>query len=532
MVSCPTSAITFKPVAKVKLSSLNASSEVLPARDLLADPIFMGIPPKFLLWQQGLVVRRRFRAGEVLCHQGDPGNTAFLIKSGRLQVKVYPLSLPQSPSLLGGFLPHHRLEPILQVELTPANLIFGEMSCLSALPRSADVVALENGEVWELRRNVLDRLMRLPSQRRRIEVGYRQRALALVLRSTALFRNIPQDEYQKIVDYLSQRITFARVNPGQTICRQGDRANDFFMIRMGHIRISVTRYGTKIGQVLSLGPGSVLGEISLLGLSASDAHRSEEEADRYLQNLLDQAGSDLANAFPAGLQTATCTALDYLELARLNRADFLEMVRLFPIIRRRLIAQTLNRLRNDGNPTALMQEYVDQGLYEARSVLVLDLDCCTRCDECTRGCIQRHGTESHGVPLARMMRDGRRFSNFMVATSCRSCETPHCMTGCPVDAIHRGKHRQIVIEDHCIGCGLCAANCPYESIYIQPNQHHPAGMPAQPKAVNCDLCDSKDQRSTPNPSCVASCPHDAAFRLTGPQLLQRVLSTENTKGKK
>jgi len=530
MVSCPTTAITFKPVAKVKLSSLNASSEVLPARELLADPIFTGIPPKFLLWQQGLVVRRRFRAGEVLCRQGDPGNTAFLIKSGRLHVKVYPPSPPQSPSLLGVILPHHRPEPILQVELTPADLIFGEMACLSALPRSADVVALENGEVWELRRNVLDRLMRLPSQRRRIEVEYRQRALDLVLRSNGLFRDIPQDDYRKIVDYLRQRITFARVNPGQTICRQGDRANDFFMIRMGHIRISITRYGNKVGQVLSRGPGSVLGEISLLGLSASDAYRSEEEADRYLQGLFDRAEGDLTNALPAGLQTATCTALDYLELARLNRADFLEMVRLFPIIRRRLIAQTLNRLRGDVNPSALTQEYVEQGLYEARSVLVLDLDCCTRCDECTRGCIQRHGAESHGVPLARMMRDGKRFANYMVATSCRSCETPHCMTGCPVDAIHRGKHLQIVIEDHCIGCGLCAANCPYGSIYIQPNQNHPKGLPAQPKAVNCDLCDSKDLRSTPNPSCVSSCPHDAAFRLTGAQLLQRALSTENTKG--
>ena len=525
MVSCPTTAISFKPVAKVKLSSLNSSSEVLPARDLLADPIFTGIPPKFLLWQQGLVVRRRFRAGETLCHQGDPGNTAFLIKSGRLQVKVYPPAPPSNGSLLGAFVPHIRPKPILQVELTPANLIFGEMSCLSALPRSADVVALEGGEVWELRRNVLDRLMRLPSQRRRIEVEYRQRALDLVLRSTSLFRDIPQDEYQKIVDYLRQRITFARINPGQTLFRQGDRASDFFIVRMGHIRVSVARYGNEAGRVISRGPGSILGEISLLGLSRDDANRSEDEADRYLQNLFDRAGDDLTSALPAGLTTATCTALDHLEMARLSRADFLQMVHRFPLVRKRLISQTLARLRSDENPTSLMEEFVGQGLYEARSVLVLDLDCCTRCDECTRGCIQRHGTESHGVPMTRMLRDGKRFANYMVATACRSCDTPHCMTGCPVDAIHRGKHMQIVIEDHCIGCGLCAANCPYGSIFIEPNERHAPDQPAQMKAVNCDLCDSHDKRSTPNPSCVSSCPHDAAHRMTGDQLLQHVLTS-------
>jgi len=525
MVSCPTTAISFKPVARVSHSALNSSSEVLPVHELLADPIFTGIPPKFLLWQQGLVVRRKMRAGEVLCRQGDPGNTAFLIKSGRLQVNVYPPAHRANASLLGAFLPHNRPRPMLQAELSPANLIFGEMSCLSALPRSADVVALENGEVWELRRNVLDRLMRLPSQRKRIELEYRQRALDLVLRNTALFRDIPQDEYRKIVDFLRQRIRFARVNPGQAICRQGERANDFFIVRMGHVRVSIARYGNESGLVISCGPGSILGEISLLGLSRNDAYRHEDEADRYLQNLFDRAGDNLAAALPPGLQTATVTALDHLELARLSRSDFLQMVRLFPVVRRRLIKQTLERLRGDENPTALMEEYVGQGLYEARSVLVLDLDCCTRCDECTRGCVQRHGTESHGVPMTRMLRDGKRFANYMVATACRSCDTPHCMTGCPVDAIHRGRHMQIVIEDHCIGCGLCASNCPYGSIFIEPNENHPAGLPAQPKAVNCDLCDSEDKRSTPNPSCVSSCPHDAAHRMTGAQLLQSVLTS-------
>src|SRR5438552_17653099 len=90
------------------------------------------------------------------------------------------------------------------------------------------------------------------------------------------------------------------------------------------------------------------------------------------------------------------------------------------------------------------------------------MDLCTRCDECTKGCIREHGDESHGVPITRLLRDGRRFGDYLVAVSCRSCTDPHCMSGCPVDSIHRGKHLQIVIEDHCIGCGLCASNCPYE----------------------------------------------------------------------
>jgi Fe-S-cluster-containing hydrogenase component 2 len=108
------------------------------------------------------------------------------------------------------------------------------------------------------------------------------------------------------------------------------------------------------------------------------------------------------------------------------------------------------------------------------------------------------------------------------------------MTGCPVDSIHRGKHLQIVIEDHCIGCGLCADNCPYGSIFMIPNERSRIAVTettddghrnfvAQLKAANCDLCDAGGDLSSPQPACVAACPHDAAFRLSGPQLLERVM---------
>ncbi|HEX4139212.1 MAG TPA: cyclic nucleotide-binding domain-containing protein, partial [Candidatus Methylacidiphilales bacterium] len=474
-----------------------------------------------LFWQQGLVRRRRFRAGEVLARQGDPGNTAFLIKSGKLQVRTF------APATGGGF---NRLvrAPLRQFDIAADQLMLGEMACLSGQPRSGDIVALEPGEVWELRRNVLDRLMRLPAQRARIDRMYQQRALELLPGSTGLFKDLPHEEYEKILAYLrDNRITFARVSPGRTILKQGETARNFFIIRMGYVQVKIARNGNEAYRTISRGPGTTLGEIGLLGLTPEEVAATEEETDRRLQTLLadaGDAGDDLTAALPPGRNTATVTALDYVEMARMGRADFLRMLQLFPVVRRKLIAQTLGRLREDVSPNALVEDYTNQGLYEARSVLVLDLDRCTRCDECTRGCVKRHGTESHGVPVARLMRDGMRFGQFLVATSCRSCETPHCMSGCPVDAIHRGRHMQIVIEDHCIGCGLCAANCPYGSITVQPNQRVPRGEAPRPKAVNCDLCDAHDERMSPNPSCVASCPHDAAFRYAGPELLQLVLN--------
>ena len=108
------------------------------------------------------------------------------------------------------------------------------------------------------------------------------------------------------------------------------------------------------------------------------------------------------------------------------------------------------------------------------------------------------------------------------------------MVGCPVDSIHRGKHLQIVIEDHCIGCGLCAENCPYGSIFMIPNERNLVAMPdpdhpgrsylvGQLKAANCDLCDARGKLPYARPACVASCPHDAAHRWSGPELLDHLM---------
>jgi Fe-S-cluster-containing hydrogenase component 2 len=362
--------------------------------------------------------------------------------------------------------------------------------------------------------------MRLSGQRRRIEQQFRDHSLDLVLRSTNLLKDL--HDFNDIVSFIRNKIVFKRLIPGQAFTRQGAMGTDFFLVRLGYVKVSIATEGQE-PRIISRGPGTTFGEISLLGLTPEELAFGEEEVNNRLAARLKKAAGDKFKSMTPGKQTATCSALDYLELATLDRPSFLEMLNQFPSVRQRLISQVFSRIHSDRELTPLLDEFTEQGLYEAQSVLVIDLDHCTRCDDCTRGCIKQHGTHSHGVPIPRLLRDGRRFANYMVATSCRSCVTPHCMEGCPVDAIHRGKHLQIVIEDHCIGCGLCADNCPYGSIFITENHHHAhAGLTA-PKAATCDLCDAKGELTNPDPTCVAACPHDAAFRMSGDQLLATVL---------
>ena len=530
MVSCPTSAITFKPVAKVKVTGASENAQVISAADLARDPMSSGVPPKFLFWQEGLVVRRRTKKDQVLCRQGDPGNTAFLLKKGRVKVAAYPSTSGITIRRKGGR--GGRGTPEFERELSPSDGIVGEMSCLSGTPRNADLVALDDGEVWEMRRNVLDRVMRSPSMRDRVEAMFRNRALDMVLRQSDVFKSLAIEEYKRCVDFLRPRLKFVRASPGQVLFLQGEWADNLYLVRLGNLRIAVNRFGGE-PRITWRGPGAVIGEIGLLAITREEATKSPAEVDAMLAETLASAGDALTTALPAGQRTATVSALDHVEMARVSRADFLELVRAFPAVRQGLVKMSIDRLRGDSDDRPAVREFVEQGLYEAQNLLALDLDNCTRCDECTRACVDQHGTVSHGAPITRLLRDGLRFGDYLVATSCRSCHDAYCMIGCPVDSIHRGRHQQIVIEDHCIGCGLCAKNCPYGNISIEPDMKHQITLPdaahpgqarqvARLKASVCDLCDSEGQRDEPLPRCVYACPHDAAHRMTGAELLKLV----------
>jgi Fe-S-cluster-containing hydrogenase component 2 len=216
----------------------------------------------------------------------------------------------------------------------------------------------------------------------------------------------------------------------------------------------------------------------------------------------------------AGKRTATCTALDHVELVEIGQEDFARMMTEFPAIRAGLeekarVHASENAKRLERLATVSVDDFLEQGLMEAQSLLLIDLDRCTRCDECVRACAATHD----GV--TRLIRDGLRFDKYLVPTSCRSCHDPLCMVGCPVGSIRRRDTLEIVIEDWCIGCGLCARNCPYGNI----NMHGiggGAGEEEKQKAITCDLCAGLKE-----PTCVYACPHEAAKRVDPKEFFER-----------
>ena len=168
----------------------------------------------------------------------------------------------------------------------------------------------------------------------------------------------------------------------------------------------------------------------------------------------------------AGRRTATCTAIDFVQLVRIKADDFARMLASFRKSQRASRKWHAPAGRWICNCSAACSRrrsasFLEQELMQGQNLLLLDLNKCTRCDECVKACVATH---DDGV--TRLIRDGLRFENFLVATSCRACMDPLCMTRCPVGSIRRKDTLDIVIEDWCIGCGNCATDCPYGNINV------------------------------------------------------------------
>ena len=500
MVSCPTGALTNRAVVGTKLEG-----GALDIGALLGLPIFKNVSGTFLELNSHAIVERKFHAGEIICREGDFGATAFYIVEGKTEVYLSsPIAHVKTEGSAKGFL--SKLRSMLQsreqderseessrvsipidapvdlpydnpiAELGPGDL-FGEMTCMSYYPRSATVRAKTDCTMLEMLRNVLDIMQRNKTFREQLDRTYRQRALDSHLRSVPVLASLTPD----FIDHLRNRVELLRFTPGQVICTQGEPADSFYLVRLGFVKVSQNRPGGEL--VLAyLARGSYFAEMSLL---TGTPHM------------------------------ATCSALDHVEVVRVPGEDFQVMLDRFPEIRRKLeeaAAEHMeqNRQRVTKVADVTVDQFLNQGLMEAQSLLILDLDRCTRCDQCVRACADAHD----GV--SRLIRDGLRFDRYLVATSCRQCRDPLCMVGCPVGSIRRRNTLEVIIEDWCIGCGQCANNCPYGNINMHP---FPVEMddPAYPgrrmagvkvKATSCDLCLDHAE-----PSCVYACPHDAAHRV-------------------
>jgi Fe-S-cluster-containing hydrogenase component 2/CRP-like cAMP-binding protein len=502
-ISCPTGALSFRGTVyqnRDPWADHHPKPETVAADELRKHPLFERIPYAFLKWNEGAVGRLKIPEDHKLCEKGQFGSTAFLIEKGAFEVDLGPG------------------KPVLNRVISDG--LIGEMACMNNQVRNATVRAKVESQVLVIRRNMLHMLRRNKAARDLLEDIYRERVLEDWMLSGKLFDGFSAErtanhfealkklqivENRQADDKQQRSVTFVRVDPKEVFIRQGDRADSVYVVLAGHVEVAeVTPSGTS--HVLAyMRKGESFGEIGVLSAI------SEKLAALLPERL-------------RGRRTSACKALDNVELIRISKGAIEATLKSDEQLEEELVNRCIDMINGNRSESSLRKshlrdEFTRQGLYEGQSLFIVDLEKCTRCLECVKACSDSH----HGQ--TRIVFERERFDKYLVPAACRSCHDPECLNGCPVDAIHRrpldarGANQPtlaVFIEDHCIGCGLCAYNCPFDSIqmYDLPvAKGSPIDRVAGPARIarNCDLCESVGG----TPRCVYACPHDAAKRVPG-----------------
>jgi Fe-S-cluster-containing dehydrogenase component/formate-dependent nitrite reductase membrane component NrfD len=85
-------------------------------------------------------------------------------------------------------------------------------------------------------------------------------------------------------------------------------------------------------------------------------------------------------------------------------------------------------------------------------------------------------------------------------TRCNQCDDAPCVEICPTKAMHRRPDGIVDFDKSiCIGCKACMAACPYDAIFINPEDH---------SAEKCNFCAHRIDVGL-EPACVSVCPTQA-----------------------
>jgi len=134
---------------------------------------------------------------------------------------------------------------------------------------------------------------------------------------------------------------------------------------------------------------------------------------------------------------------------------------------------------------------------------VIDQTRCIACHACTTVCKSENNvplgvnrTYVKSVEIGKFPRTTRVFQ----VTRCNQCEFPPCAAICPTKAMYRRQDGIVDFDKRiCIGCKACLVACPYDAIFINPEDN---------SAEKCNFCAHRLEIGL-EPACVVVCPTQA-----------------------
>ncbi|KAJ3129358.1 hypothetical protein HK100_008673 [Physocladia obscura] len=181
------------------------------------------------------MAEKRVAAGEEVIRQGGIGDFFYVVETGALDVFVSKNGNP----------------PVKVFEYTDGGS-FGELALMYNAPRAATVVATADSVLWALDRVTFRRiLMENTSRKRRMYEGF--------LEEVKLLSSLEPYERHKIADVLESQV----YNNGETVIKQGDVGEQFYIIESGEASVSKVVDGVQ-HEYPGLKKGDYFGELALL----------------------------------------------------------------------------------------------------------------------------------------------------------------------------------------------------------------------------------------------------------------------------
>jgi CRP-like cAMP-binding protein len=186
---------------------------------------------------------RTVRSGTPVVVQGEPGDEAYVLARGEVEVS--------RKSETG--------EVVALARLGSGSL-FGEMALLSQTPRAAQVVALRPSLLLVLRKEMLDALVADEPELGLAIASYcRRRMIDNLIRTSAVLRSVNPRERPALV----QRFVTCTYEAGERIIVQGEEPEGLHLIASGNV-VVVHRDAGERTVIATLGVGEVVGEMSLV----------------------------------------------------------------------------------------------------------------------------------------------------------------------------------------------------------------------------------------------------------------------------
>ncbi len=263
----------------MSMDEVDLQTEVHGIADLKLPniPLFSSLTPEEFSAILEQLELRRFDINDRIIREGEMGDSFYIIARGSADV------VKKAPD-----------GKEIKVATVAEGSFFGEFAFFNDSERHASVIVRQEMDALEIGRSELEELTRrYPRMKEVLRDFYRQRLLGSLLAISPLFQPFSDDEKKELLEQFIPE----KYELGDIIIKQGQEGDGLYLILNGEVIVNVKAPEGGVHEVARLSEGAFFGEISLIQDTTT---------------------------------TANCIAADDIDVYKLSRKSFKELIMMQP----------------------------------------------------------------------------------------------------------------------------------------------------------------------------------------------------------